>query len=268
MKDRTLENKNALIHGAGGAIGGAIARAFARQGAKVFLAGRTRSKLEAVAGDISAAGGVAETAQVDALDERAVNTHADAVAARAGRIDIAVNAVGILHVQGTPFAELSLEDYALPITAYTRTNFITAQAAARHMIRAGRGVILTLSTPGSRMAGTGFLGYGVTCAAVEALSRLLAAELGPSGIRVNCLRPHAIPEATAKGSHSRDVFRPAAERAGLSVEAMLAGAAEGTLLKRLPTLDEVANVAAFLASDQASAMTGAIANLSCGALVD
>lgn len=268
MNDRLLENKNALIHGGGGAIGGAIARAFAREGAKVFLAGRTLAKLEAVATDVAAAGGVAEIAQVDALDERAVNGHADAVAARAGRIDIAVNAVGILHVQGTPFVELSLEDYALPITAYTRTNFITAKAAARHMIQEGRGVILTLSTPGSRMTGTGFLGYGVTCAAVEALSRLLAAELGPSGIRVNCLRPHAIPEAAAKGSHSRDVFRPVAERAGLTVEAMLAGAADQTLLKRLPTLDEVAAVAAFLASDRAGAMTGTIANLSCGTLVD
>ena len=268
MTNRILENKTALIHGAGGAIGGAVARAFARQGAKVFLAGRTLAKLDAVARDVSAAGGVAQTAQVDALDERAVNAHADAVAARAARIDIALNAVGIRHVQGTPFAELSLEEYALPITGYTRTNFITAKAAARHMIKAGRGVILTLSTPGSRMAGTGFLGYGVTCAAVEAFTRLLAAELGPSGIRVNCLRPHAIPEAAAKGSHSRDVFRPVAERAGITVEAMLAQAATTTLLKRLPTLDEVANAAVFLASDQASAMTAAIANLSCGALVD
>lgn len=268
MDHRSLENKNALIHGGGGAIGGAIARAFARQGAKVFLAGRTPSKLEAVARDISATGGMAEISQVDALDERAVNGHADAVAATEGHIDIAVNAVGLLHVQGTPFVELSSEDFALPITSYTRTNFLTAKAAARHMVKQGRGVILMLSTPGARMAGTGFLGYGVTCAAVEALSRLLAAELGPSGIRVNCIRPHAIPQAAANGSHSRDVFRPAAERAGVTVEAMLAEAADQTLLKRLPTLEEVAGVAAFLASDRASAMTGAIANLSCGALVD
>lgn len=268
MNNRILENKNALIHGAGGAIGGAIARAFARQGARVFLAGRTLAKLDAVARDVSAAGGGAEISQVDALDERAVNAHADAVAAKAGRIDIALNAVGIRHVQGPSFAELSLEDYALPIAAYTRTNFVTAKAAARHMLKAGGGVILTSSTPGSRMAGTGFLGYGVTCAAVEAFTRILAAELGPNGIRVNCLRPHAIPEAAAKGSHSKDVFRPVAERAGITVEAMLAQAAAATLLKRLPTLDEVANAAAFLASDQAGAMTAAIANLSCGALVD
>jgi NAD(P)-dependent dehydrogenase (short-subunit alcohol dehydrogenase family) len=268
MNDRFLDKKNAVIHGAGGAIGGAIARAFARHGARVFLAGRTPAKLEAVAKEISAAGGVAETARVDALDEQAVDRHADGVAAKAGGIDIAVNAVGILHVQGTPFAELSLEDYALPITGYTRTNFLTAKAAARHMVKMGKGVILTISTPGSRMVGTGYLGYGVTCAAVEAFSRLLAADLGPSGIRVICLQPHAIPEAAAMGSHSREVFRPVAERAGITVEEMLAGAAGGTLLGRLPTLDEVANVAAFLASDQAGAMTGTVANLTCGALVD
>ncbi|HYS07386.1 MAG TPA: SDR family oxidoreductase [Myxococcales bacterium] len=137
------------------------------------------------------------------------------------------------------------------------------------MIEAGRGVILTLSTPGSHMSGTGFLGYGVTCAAGEAFTRLLAADLGPAGIRVNCIRPHAIPQALAKGSHAGDVFRPIAERAGITVEAMLAqAAAAGTLLKRFPTLDEVAETAAFLASDHAGAMTAAIANLSCGALLD
>jgi NAD(P)-dependent dehydrogenase (short-subunit alcohol dehydrogenase family) len=200
MNRRSLENKNAVIHGAGGAI--------AREGARVFLAGRSLGKLEAVAKDVAAAGGVAETAQVDALDERAVNTRADAVAMRAGHIDIAVNAVGIMQRPGDPFAELSVEDYAHPIAGDTRTNFITAKAAARHMISAGRGVILTLSTPGSRMAGAGFIGYGVTCAAVEALTRLLAAELGPSGIRVNCLRPHAIPEAAAGARTARTCSAP------------------------------------------------------------
>ena len=79
----------------------------------------------------------------------------------------------------------------------------------------------------------------------------------------------AIPQALAKGSHAGDVFRPIAERAGITVEAMLAqAAAAGTLLKRFPTLDEVAETAAFLASDHAGAMTAAIANLSCGALLD
>ncbi len=263
-----LAGRIAVVHGGGGAIGGAVARAFAREGARVFLAGRTRAKLEAVARDIAGAGGQAEVAVVDALDERAVEAHADGVAAKAGAIDIALNAVGFHHVQGTPFAELALEDYAYPMTAYTRSYFVTAQAVARHMAQRRSGVILVLSTPGSRLAGTGYLGYGMTCAAKEAFSRLLAAELAPCGIRVLCIRSHAVPEASAAGSHARGVFAPAAARAGVTVEQMLAGAAQGTLLKRLPTLAQVAETAVFAASDGAGAMTGTVLNLSCGLLVD
>ena len=255
-----LENKNAVIYGGGGSIGGAVARAFAREGAKVFLAGRTLAKLEKVARDIPNA----HIAEVDALDEKAVEQHADTV----GTIDVMLNAVGIVHVQGTPFAELSLKDFTHPIAAYTRTNFITARAVARHMVKRGSGVILTLSTPGSRMSGVGFLGYGVTCGAIETFSRILAGELGGAGIRVVCLRPDAIPEALAT-SHARRVFQGFAERSGISIEEMLAQhASTGTLLKRSPTLAEVADYAAFAASDRCGAMTGAIANLTCGSLVD
>ncbi len=263
-----LQRKNAVIYGGGGAIGGAVARAFAREGARVFLAGRTLRKLDLVAREISDTGGLAETAEVDALDEKAIDEHADAVASKAGSIDIALNAVGIVHVQGTPFAELSFQDYVHPITAYTRTHFLTAKAVARHMVKQGSGVILTLSTPGSRMSGQGFLGYGVTCGSIETFSRILAGELGPSGIRVVCLRPDAISEAVA-ASHARTVFNGFAERAGVTVEAMLAERARtGTLLGRFPTLAQVADYAAFVASDRAGAMTGAIANLTCGSLVD
>ena len=263
-----LAQRTALIHGAGGAIGGAVARAFAREGAKVFLAGRTLAHLQGVAADIEAAGGSAEAAQVDALDAASVGRHADAVAQKAGGIDIALNAIGVPHVQGRPFAELSLADYEYPISVYTRSNFITAQAVARHMARQGSGVILTLSTPGARLPGPGYMGNGVSSAAVEALSRHLAGELGAQGIRVVCIRPHAIPEAAAGGSHSQEVFRPMAQRAGLTVEQMLEGAAGGTLLKRLPTLEQVANAAVFLASGYAGAITATVANLSCGFLVD
>ena len=262
-----LQDKTAVIYGGGGAIGGAVARAFAREGAEVFLAGRTRDTLDRVADEIVAAGGRAKTAEVDALDERAVDEHADAVAASAGGIDIALNAVGIPHVQGPSFAELSVEDYAHPIAAYTRTNFLTAKAVARHQVQQGSGVILTLSTSGSRLAGQGFLGYGVTCGAIETFSRILAGELGPSGIRVICLRPHAIPETVAT-SHVRELFDGFAQRADLTVEDWLAGHARSATLGRLPTLAEVADYAAFAASDRAGAMTGAIANLSAGFLVD
>jgi NAD(P)-dependent dehydrogenase (short-subunit alcohol dehydrogenase family) len=263
-----LSDKNAIVYGGGGAVGGAVARAFAREGARVFLAGRTLDRLDAVATAISAAGGKVETAQVDALDETAVDGHADSVAEQAGTIDIALNAVGLYHVQGPPLAELSYEDFAHPVVAYTRTNFLTAKAVARHMTKQRSGAILTLSTPGARLSAPGFLGNGVASAAIEAFSRLLAGELGAFGVRVVCLRPDAIPEAVGT-SHAGRVFGEVAARAGTTVDDMLAGrAATATLLKRLPTLTEVADYAAFVASDRASATTGAIINLTAGSLVD
>jgi NAD(P)-dependent dehydrogenase (short-subunit alcohol dehydrogenase family) len=258
-----LENKNAVIYGGGGAIGGAVARVFAREGARVFLAGRTQSKLDAVAADIAAAGGRAETARLDVFDELAVARHADAVAARAGSIDIALNAVSIMHDQGTTLADLSLDEFMRPIDGCMRTLFITSKAVARHMGAGGNrpGVILTLSEPGSRLAVPGILGHSASGAAREAFSRVLAAELGPKNIRVICIRPHAISDAPAAGSYTKELF-------GEPLEEAMAGMAKGTLLKRLPTLSEVAETAAFLASSRAGAMTGTVVNLSGGALVD
>jgi NAD(P)-dependent dehydrogenase (short-subunit alcohol dehydrogenase family) len=263
-----LANKTAVVYGGGGAIGGATARVFAREGARVFLAGRTQAKLAAVARDIEAAGGIAEIAVLDVFDEQAVNAHADAVAAKTAGIDIMLNAVGIAHVQGKPFAETSLVEFELPITLTARAQFNAAQAVARHMAPRNRGVILTLTTPGGRIAGKGFLANGVFSAATEAFSRLLAAELGRQGIRVVCLRPDAIPDAVEL-SGSREVFEGFSKRLGISVADMLAEhGRKSTLLGRLPHLAEVAEFAAFAASDRAGAMTGAIANLTCGSMVD
>lgn len=264
-----LEAKNAVIYGAAGAIGSAVARTFAREGARVFLAGGTLATLDAVAKQITAAGGEADTAQLDALDQHAVQEHADAVADKAGSIDVSFNAIGIDHVQGTPLTELSPEDYGLPITTYTRTQFLTATAAARHMMRKRAGVILTLSTTAARVTLPSD-GFGVACAGVEALSRQLAGELGPHGVRVVCLRPDAIPETALLGSHTRKVWGRAAERMGMTLEQVLDAApgAPGALLQRSPTLEEVAHVVAFMASDRASAMTATITNISCGAVID
>jgi 3-oxoacyl-[acyl-carrier protein] reductase len=263
-----LKNQVAVIHGGGGVIGGAVARAFAREGAAVHLAGRTEAKLRAVAQDIRAAGGQAEFACLDALDLDATARHAAAVAGQAGGIDIALNAIGIAHVQGRPLDELSLEDYALPVQTYLRSNFITAKAVAPHMRARRAGVILMLTTPASRMAGPGYLGHAVACAGVEGLTRHLAGELGGFGVRVLCIRSHAIPQAVELGSHSAGVFAEVARREATSVGAMLDGAAQATLLRRLPLLEQVAATAVFLASGQAGAMTGTVANLTCGMVLD
>lgn len=263
-----LKGKNAVIYGGGGAIGGAVARIFAREGATVFIAGRTQAKLDAVARDIAAESGVIETAQVDVLDERAVEEHAKAVAAAAGGIDIALNAVSFMHDQGTLLADLSLETYMHPINTFMRSLFTTSKAVAPHMGKKRPGVLLTLTAPAAKMAVCGHLGHIVSCAGIEAFSRALAAELAPSNVRVLCIRPHAIADAPEAGSYTGALFEPKAQAAGLSVSQWLGGAAETTLLKRLPTLSDVAETAAFLASDRAAAMTGTVVNLTCGALVD
>jgi NAD(P)-dependent dehydrogenase (short-subunit alcohol dehydrogenase family) len=265
---RLLDGKVALLYGGGGAIGGASARVFAREGARIYLAGRTRAKLDAVARDIAAAGGSADVAVLDASDEAAVAAHVDSVAARAGHIDILFNAIGISHVQGKPFVETPLAEFVDPITATARAQFIPARAVARHMSRRGRGVILTLTTPGGRLAGKGFLANGVFSAATEAFSRLIAAELGDRGIRVVCIRPDALLDAV-EVSGAREVFEGASQRIGIPVHEMLAQRGRtATLLGRLPRLAEVAETAAFVASDRAGAMTGAVVNLTCGSLTD
>lgn len=252
-----LTNKVAMIHGAAGAIGSAVARAFAREGAKVFLSRHNLAPVEAVANDIVVAGGQAEGARVDALDESAVEKHTTSVVDKAGRIDAILNPMGFGAVQGVPLMDLDHADFASPIATWTTTQFLTARAAARHMVQQGSGVILTLSASPARLALALTGAFGVACAAIEGLTRTLAAELSPRGVRVVCIRPHRIGDTLGPNPDlpmGQDEFR---------------GFIEGmTLLKRLPTVSDVANTAAFLASDNAAAISGAVANLTCGMSVD
>jgi NAD(P)-dependent dehydrogenase (short-subunit alcohol dehydrogenase family) len=128
-----LKNKVAVIYGAGGDVGGAVARAFAREGAKLFLSGRNLRKVEAVAADVIGRREVAEAAQIDALDEQAVEKYVGAVAAKAGAIDISFSAISIPNAlpNRAPLLELSAEQFALPITTYTQANFSSRRGARR-----------------------------------------------------------------------------------------------------------------------------------------
>lgn len=272
--DRLLNNKVAVIYGGSGAIGSAVARVFAREGANVFIVGRTKSKLEAVAADITAAGGKVQTAVVDAFDQQAVQEHADAIAAQEGGIDIVLNAVSVMHDQGTYLSDLTMDEFMRPVDGFLRTLFITSKATTQHMGRNRSGVVFTLSTPGSKEAAAGVLGHCVACAGVEAFSRVLAAEMAPKNVRVICLRPHAISDAPAAGSYTKELFTTQIDYKegahGKPVDDWIneSPMAQSTLLKRLPTLAEVAETTAFLASDKAGAMTAAVANMSCGAVLD
>jgi NAD(P)-dependent dehydrogenase (short-subunit alcohol dehydrogenase family) len=249
-----LEHKNAVIYGGGGSIGGAVARAFAREGARVSLAGRTRARLEEVAEQIRSAGGLAETAEVDALDPRAVDEHADAVAARAGGIDVSFNLITHPSVHGTPLAEMALEDFTRPVFTAVTTTFLTARAAARHMIRRRAGVILAFGGSGDPMRDYYIGGTQVAFEAIEAMRRQLAAELGPHGVRVVTLRTGGVPESLPEGFEGR--------------ARIVEGIETQTMLGRAATLEDVGDVAAFVASDRARTMTAATVNISCGALVD
>ena len=262
-----LEDKVAVIHGGGGSIGSAAARVFAREGARLFLAGRSLPRLEAAASAARAEGADVSIAVVDAMDQAAVDRHVDEVADAAGRIDIALNSVGFDHVQGLPIGATSLEDYLHPVVGYLQTNFVTAKAASRHMIAQGSGVILTISTPGARLTGRGLIGNAAQSAGLEGFSRALAGELGPDGVRVVCVRPHAMSDAFAT-SYTREMFGRIAEAGGIPMDEWVTGLVGMTVLGRLPVLDDVAEYLAFAASDRAGSMTGAIANLSAGALVD
>ncbi|TCC28041.1 SDR family NAD(P)-dependent oxidoreductase [Kribbella speibonae] len=245
-----LNDKQAIVYGAAGPIGGAVAKAFAAEGATVHLAGRTAERLEKVADEIRAAGGKTEIAVVDALDERSVDDHAAAV----GRIDISFNLIGHVQHFGTPLIDMSLADVEGPVRNMLRTFYLTSRAAARRMVEQGSGVILTFGGNGDPMANLGAFqaGFG----AVEALRRSLACELGPHGIRVITLQTNGIPESNPD-TYPEDFRREIAEQT-----------AAQTMLNRAATLADVGAIATFAASDRAASITGTALNLTAGAVAN
>ncbi len=251
-----LRNKNAVIYGGAGAVGSAVARAFAGAGARVHLAGRTPATLAAVADSIRADGGSAETALVDALDEAAVDAFTTRIAATAGSLDISFNLIGVDDVQGTPLAEMTLADFEQPILKSVRSTFITARAAARQMIPQRSGVILTFGGGGHRnpIRDYSIGGFVVALGAVDTLRRQLAAELGRYGIRVLTLETGGVLETVPVDAPGRR-----------EIEELIVAP---TMLGRTASLADIGNVAVFAASDLAGSMTGTVLNTSCGASVD
>lgn len=256
-----LPGKSAVVYGAGGAIGGAVSMAFAREGAQVFLAGRRREPLVATAERIRLATGTApHLATLDVLDEAAVDRHAEAM----GRIDVTFNAVGHDHYQGNALTNLSPQRFSGPLSDRLTSQFMTARAAARHMVRQRSGVILMITATPARIAMPLSASFGVACSAVEALARSLAVELGPDGIRVVCLRSAGSPNAPGV----RAAIEARANGLAITPDEVLTSMEEEVMLRRLPTLADVGDVAAFMASERARALTATVVNLTCGAIAD
>lgn len=256
-----LENKNAIIYGGGGALGSGIAKTFAEEGARVFVTGRTAERLDVVVKEIIAAGGQAEAAVVDALDERVVDEHVRHVVERHGGLDISLNLAARGDVQGVPLIEMGTDEFLRPIVTGITANFITARAAARHMVGRGSGVILALDS-GSAHLSPMMGGTGPADAALDTFIRNLAAEIGPRGVRALGLWVAGVPESLTPeklATVNADLVLDEAAMKGL-----LENLANMRMLRRSPSLAEVAATAAFLASDRAGGMTATFVNVSGG----
>jgi NAD(P)-dependent dehydrogenase (short-subunit alcohol dehydrogenase family) len=251
-----LANKTAIVYGASGAIGSEVSRVFAREGAHVSLAGRAKQPLETVADAIRSTGGAAEAATVDVLERSSVEAHASSVARSRGGIDIVFNATSNDDVQGTALVDMSNEDFMRPVIKAVAAHYTIATTVAEHMKARGQGVILVMA--GGREAIPNLGGSHVAWSALAGLCRQLASELGADGIRVAWLLSPGSPDSTSP------------EASGLAVVSENSGdpSAATTLLGRRPTLNDVANVAAFLSSDWARTMTATELNLTGGAVVD
>jgi 3-oxoacyl-[acyl-carrier protein] reductase len=246
-----LEEKVAVVYGAG-SIGGAVARAFGAEGARVFVGSRTGAKAEALAAEIAAGGGTARGLEVDALDEGSVRGFVDEVVGEAGRIDVSFNLISVGDVQGTPLVKMGWDDFNAPIEAAVRSNFITVNAAVPHM--SDGGVVLFFGGEGDPVPNYSIGGFQIALHAVESMRRQYSSELGSSGIRFVTLRTGGVPDTIP------DVMDGGPE--------LVKSLNEATMTGRAATLDDVGAVAAFVASDRARTMTAATVNVSAGALID
>jgi len=258
-----LKEKTAIIYGASGAVGGAVAKAFAREGARLFLAARKRDGLETIAETIRQTGGSAEIATVDATDARDVEQHLQDVAAKAGPVGIMFNAISWDDLQGTELTKMRLEDMLLPVRLALTTLFVTGTALARHMAENG-GVIIGITANAGREAYPGVGGFGIACAAAEHYLRQIAVENGPMGVRACWVRSPGSPDAPGV----REVWQAAAEERGLTFDEYHRQIAADTPLRRITALAQVADAAVLLASDLAAGMTATAANATGGAQVD
>jgi len=257
---KLLEGKNAIIYGGGGGIGSGVAKTFAREGATVFLAGRTKAPLQMVADDITSNGGKAHITVLDALDEQAVDKHAKSVVDQAGTIDVSFNLITRGDAQGTPLVEMTKDDLLRAVVNGLQSQFLTSRAAARRMIEQHSGVILHLNSASGDGAQPGMGSTGPADAATESFMRYLAAELGPHGIRVCGIWTAAVVETLSKEKFGAVVGEKNAPEPEMVVQ-MISGMAA---LRRAPRLADVAEAAAFLASNRAAGITGSMANVTSG----
>lgn len=259
-----LKDKTAIVYGGSGAVGGAVAKAYAREGAHVFLVARNRAGLEAVAGEIKANGGRADIATIDAMDRASVDTHLADVVAKAGPVKLMFNGVSWDDTQGELLTDMPFERMLAPIRSSMTTWFHTGTAVARHMGENGGGVIVGITANVARWPVPYVGGFGVACAAVENYLRQLGMENGPNGVRVCWVRSPGSPDAPGV----REAWQLRANELGVSFDEVHREFAKDTPLRKVTALAQVADAAVLLSSDLAAGMTATLANATGGAQVD
>ena len=266
-KSLTLQGRNAVVFGAGGTMGAAVAKEFAAEGAQVFLVGRTKSNLERVAKQITDRGGAAQTAVVDTLDDRAVNEYLDQAARQMGKIDVVLDASGPLakeYGNGKVAVDLPVDEFLVPLQTMVRARFITARAAARQMITQHSGVIILVTGSPARPHVPGATAIGAAFAAMENLTQNLAFEVSPFGVRVVCLRTLANIDSRS----IQDTMELVAGQMNITKDQAMAQIAQSNFLKVPATVQDTANAAVLIASDRARMMTGTVVNATGGAALD
>jgi NAD(P)-dependent dehydrogenase (short-subunit alcohol dehydrogenase family) len=264
---RILQDKHAVVFGAGGSIGAAVAKEFAAEGAEVFLAGRNKSNVDGVAGQIAAAGGRAHAAVIDALDDAAVDKYIDGIVKQTGSIDVEFNAVGPLatdYGNGKHAVDLTIEEFMVPVTTVLKSQFITARSVARQMVKRRSGAILFLTGSPARGHVQGATAIGAAFGAIETLMENLAVEVSPEGVRVVCLR-------TTANTDSRTIQQTMdalGSRMNATREEMIARMASYNFLKVPASVADTAKLAALLASDRVRMVTGTVVNSTAGAAAD
>jgi NAD(P)-dependent dehydrogenase (short-subunit alcohol dehydrogenase family) len=262
-----LNGKHAVVFGAGGTIGTAVAREFAAAGAEVYLSGRTKPKVEALAQQITSNGGKAHAAVVDTLDDAAVNHYIHSLVNEAGTIDIMLDAAGPLAKEygNTKMAvDLPINEFMVPLETMVRSRFITARAAARQMLTQHAGVIILVTGSPARPHVPGATAIGAAFSAMENLTQNLAFEVSPFGVRVVCIR-------TLANVDSRSIQNTmgfVASQLHITTDQAMAQIAQSNFLKVPATVQDTANAAVLVASDRARMLTGTIVNATAGAALD
>jgi 3-oxoacyl-[acyl-carrier protein] reductase len=240
-----LKGKVALVTGAGGGLGTAISKRFAVEGASLMCADRDGARAATTAAAIDKAGGSARAFRADVADPVECEAQVAETVRQFGRIDILVNNAGIaLHKLAL---DTSLEDWDRVLRINLTGSFLTAKAAARHMVEQGGGRIIQIGSISGQRGNMGGIAYGASKAAVMHVCKVLAVELSGQGVMVNAIAPGPIETGISRHGPTR----------------------KRGYLERIPTqcygtVDAVANAALYLASDECTWVTGHILNVDGG----